>query len=202
MSGASGLPPRAAAPSPGTAGPSPTGEDGHRVTIRRARRDDVAPIVRLLADDPLGARRESDVSPLPSGYLDAFDAIDRDPNQVLLVGDREGAIVAVLQVTLTPHLTYRGGWRATIEGVRVSSRLRSGGLGRRLLEHAIGVARERGCHLVQLTTDKARPEALRFYERLGFVASHEGMKLHLHAPPSAGAAAAAATAPDGAAGSG
>ena len=97
-----------------------------------------------------------------------------------------GVAVAVLQLTFTPYITHQGGWRATIEGVRVDSRLRGSGLGRELFAWAIARARERGCHLVQLTTDKQRPEARRFYESLGFVASHEGMKLKLPITPSVG----------------
>jgi GNAT superfamily N-acetyltransferase len=88
-------------------------------------------------------------------------------------------VVGVLQLTCIPSLTYQGGWRALIEGVRVDSGERSQGLGKTLFEWAIARARERGCHMVQLTTDKARPDAKRFYESLGFVASHEGLKLHL-----------------------
>ena len=91
----------------------------------------------------------------------------------------DGRLVGVLQLTFIPYLTYMGGWRALIEGVRVSSDARSLGIGRQLIEWAIDRARERNCHLVQLTTDKSRPDALRFYEKLGFKASHEGMKLHL-----------------------
>jgi GNAT superfamily N-acetyltransferase len=94
-----------------------------------------------------------------------------------VVACRTTAVVGVLQLTFMPSLTYQGGWRA--QGVRVDARERSRGLGRALFEWAIARARERGCHLVQLTTDKARPDARRFYEGLGFVASHEGMKLHL-----------------------
>lgn len=147
------------------------------LTVRGATRDDVPALVRLLADDPLGRTRERFEDPLPSAYLDAFAAIDRDPNQELVVADRAGAVVGVLQLTMTPYLTHQGGWRATIEGVRVASHERSAGIGRQLLEWAIARARERGCRLVQLTTDKTRPDAIRFYESLGFVASHEGMKL-------------------------
>ena len=147
--------------------------------FRRARREDVASIVRLLVDDPLGARREKNADPLPPAYYDAYAAIDADPNNELVVVDLEGEIVGVLQLTFIPYLTYQGGWRALIEGVRIDSRFRSSGLGRRLFEWAIGRAVERGCHLVQLTSDKARPDAIRFYESLGFVASHEGMKLPL-----------------------
>jgi GNAT superfamily N-acetyltransferase len=148
--------------------------------FRAARREDVESIVRLLADDALGAKREAYRSPLPASYHAAFDAIDADPNNELVVAEGpDGQVVGVLQITFIPYLTYRGGWRALIEGVRVASDLRSSGIGRRLLAWAIARATARGCHMVQLTSDKARPEAIRFYEALGFVASHEGMKLHL-----------------------
>jgi GNAT superfamily N-acetyltransferase len=149
------------------------------LSFRRARSSDVPDIVRMLADDPLGARRERNETPLPDGYLRAFEAIDADPNNELIVADQDGRVVGVLQLTFIPSLTYQGGWRALIEGVRVDAPTRSQGLGRALFEWAIGRARARGCHLVQLTTDKARPDARRFYEGLGFVASHEGMKLSL-----------------------
>lgn len=151
------------------------------VTFRRAGLGDLERIVQLLADDALGAKRERYELPLPASYLAAFDAIDADPNQELVAACRDGAVVGVLQITFIPYLTYEGGWRALIEGVRVDGAARSAGVGRAMVEHAIGRARERGCRLVQLTTDKARPDALRFYEALGFVASHEGMKLHLDA---------------------
>ena len=147
--------------------------------FRRARAEDVPAIVHLLADDPLGRARERDERPLPPSYLEAFAAIDRDPNQELVVAFRDTEVVGVLQLTFMPSLTYQGGWRAQIEGVRVDARERSRGLGRALFEWAITRARERGCHLLQLTTDKTRPDARRFYEGLGFVASHEGMKLRL-----------------------
>ncbi len=137
--------------------------------------------MRLLADDPLGAKRERFEIPLPERYLRAFEAIDADPNNELVVACIGPDVVGVLQLTFIPYLTYQGGWRALIEAVRVDSRQRSRGLGKTMFEWAIARARERGCHLVQLTTDKARPEAKRFYESLGFVASHEGMKLHLAA---------------------
>lgn len=151
-----------------------------QLNFRRATRDDLSAIVKLLADDPLGARRESFMDPLPASYAAAFAAIDRDPNQELVVVDAPDQPVAgVLQLTLIPYLTYRGGWRAQIEGVRVAANLRSVGVGEQLFRWAIQRARDRGCHLVQLTSDKARPDAIRFYERLGFVASHEGLKLHL-----------------------
>ena len=133
----------------------------------------------MLADDELGGLRESDVSPLPESYYRAFDAIDRDSNNELVVAESGGKVVGVLQLTFIPYLTYRGSWRALIEGVRVDRETRSMGIGRRLITWAIERAKQRGCHLVQLTSDKQRPEALRFYEELGFVSSHEGLKLHL-----------------------
>ena len=150
-----------------------------RLQFRFAGKADVAAIVEMLADDVLGATRERFESPLPQSYYDAFTAIDGDPNNELVVAILDGQIVGVLQLTFIPYLTYQGSWRALIEGVRVASTQRSQGIGRDLFQWAIKRARERGCHLLQLTTDKARSDARRFYENLGFTASHEGMKLHL-----------------------
>lgn len=147
--------------------------------IREANVTEVAGIVGLLADDPLGAGRERYESPLPDSYLQAFAAIDSDPNNELMVVLKDTELVGVMQLTFMPSITYQGGWRATIEGVRVSAQHRSQGIGREIFRWAIDRARERGCHMVQLTTDKSRPEALKFYEQLGFVASHHGMKLKL-----------------------
>jgi GNAT superfamily N-acetyltransferase len=150
------------------------------LTIRRAGRDDLAPIVRLLADDALGAARETTTTPLLDTYTAAFDAIDGDPHHELVVADLGSRrTIAVLQLTVMPGLTHRGMWRAQIEGVRVASDLRASGIGGELIAWAIARARERGCRMVQLMSDKRRPDAIRFYERLGFVASHEGLKLHL-----------------------
>jgi ribosomal protein S18 acetylase RimI-like enzyme len=151
--------------------------------FRRATRDDLPAIVAMLADDPLGARRESNTSPLPRCYHDAFDAIDRDPNIELVVvesGKRgSSGLLGVLQLSFIPNLSHRGGWRALIEGVRVAAAHRSGGVGRQMLQWAIERARQRDCLMVQLTSDKSRTDAIRFYEGLGFAASHEGMKLQL-----------------------
>jgi GNAT superfamily N-acetyltransferase len=149
------------------------------VVFRTASRADVPSIVAMLADDPLGAKRETVATPLPESYERAFDAIERDPNNELLVAEAGGELIGVLQITYIPGLTYRGAWRALIEGVRIASGVRSHGLGRHLLMAAIERARERDCCIVQLTSDKARPDAIRFYEGLGFMASHEGLKLHL-----------------------
>lgn len=148
-------------------------------TIRAARRDDLPAIVRLLADDHLGSKRERYEDPLPEEYYRAFAAIDSDPNNEAVVVENDGAVIGTLQITFIPNLSYRGGIRAQIEGVRVDDRFRSAGIGRMLFEWAIERARGKGCHLVQLTADKTRPDAHRFYESLGFTASHEGMKLHL-----------------------
>lgn len=150
------------------------------LTFRPATREDLPAIVALLANDPLGAMRENPVLPLPASYEAAFAAIDQDPNNELVVVDTvDQAVAGVVQLTMIPHITYQGGWRAQIEGVRVAASLRSSGIGEQLFLWAIERARSKGCHLVQLTSDKARPDAIRFYEKLGFVASHEGMKLHL-----------------------
>ena len=149
------------------------------VLMRRATAADLPRIVRLLADDALGATRERVEDPLPSPYLDAFAAIEADPNQFLLVADVEGRVVGVLQLTFIPGLTRLGSWRAMIEGVRVDGSQRGAGIGQQLVAWAIEEARRRGCRLVQLTTDKSRLDAHRFYERLGFVATHEGMKREL-----------------------
>jgi len=146
---------------------------------RQATRDDVPAVVALLADDALGARREDVRDPLPQAYYDAFEAIDQERHHTLIVAESGGSIVGTMQLSFLPYLTYRGGWRMQIEAVRVSGGQRGKGVGESMLRWAIGRAREQGCHLVQLTTDKTRPDALRFYERLGFRASHEGMKLHL-----------------------
>lgn len=151
------------------------------LVIRRAVRGDVPAIVRLLADDELGRLRESADEPLPESYFAAFEAIDGDPRQELVVVERAGEVIGTLQLTFLPYLTYRGGMRAQIEAVRVDQRHRDLGIGRQLFLWAIGRAREEGCHLVQLTTNASRGDAHRFYERLGFVPSHVGMKLDLTA---------------------
>jgi GNAT superfamily N-acetyltransferase len=145
--------------------------------IRPATRADVGAIVAMLADDPLGAERESPEDLAP--YLAAFAVIDADPHQVLVVADRDGAVVGTAQLSLLAGLSRRGATRAQIEAVRVSSTERGSGLGTTLIEWAIEEARARGCALVQLTSDKSRVDAHRFYLRLGFEATHEGFKLML-----------------------
>lgn len=147
--------------------------------FRNAREADLQDIVSMLADDSLGSRREAVGGESQEKYVRAFQAIEHDANNTLLVADVGDQAIAVLQLTLIPGLTYQGGWRAQIEGVRVSANWRGKGIGSALIQHAIGEARAYGCRMIQLTTDKKRPEAVRFYESLGFRATHEGMKLHL-----------------------
>ncbi|MFF3150483.1 GNAT family N-acetyltransferase [Streptomyces sp. NPDC057927] len=145
--------------------------------IRPAASDDVPAIVALLAADPLGAQRESpdDLTP----YLAALERLSADPNQHLVVAVREGRVVGTLQLTVLPGLSRKGSTRALIEGVRIHSDERGSGLGTRFIEWAIEESRRQGCQLVELTSDATRTDAHRFYERLGFTASHVGFKLAL-----------------------
>lgn len=154
-------------------------EAGEPVRIRKATREDVPEIVRLLSGDVLGTERELYQDPLLDEYYAAFEEIDGGDKDELLVAESGGEVVGTMQLTFLRHLTHRGGLRAQIEAVRVDERRRGGGLGGAMIQHAIVRARESGCHMVQLTTNKQRHVAHRFYERLGFVASHEGMKLDL-----------------------
>ncbi|MGC4975018.1 N-acetyltransferase family protein [Streptomyces sp. DT199] len=145
--------------------------------IRAAVDDDVPAIVEMLADDPLGAQRESpdDLAP----YLSALERLSADPNQRLVVAVREGRVVGTLQLTIIPGLSRSGATRSIVEGVRIHADERGSGLGTELIEWAIEESRGQGCQLVQLTSDKTRADAHRFYERLGFTASHTGFKLQL-----------------------
>lgn len=157
------------------------------IEIRPAGHPDLPAIVHLLADDPLGATRERDEDPLPEAYRRALDAIVADPmNELVVACGSDGRVHGTLQLTITPSLSRLGTTRATIEGVRVAAAARSLGLGQRLVEWAIARATDRGCGVIQLTTDRSRTDAHRFYERLGFVASHVGMKRVLDAPPVTG----------------
>lgn len=133
----------------------------------------------LLADDVLGSGREDPGPPLDPRYREAFAAIAGDRNQLLVVAEEGAAVVGCLQLTFIPGLSLKGTWRGQIESVRIDASRRGGGLGRQMFEWAIAECRRRGCGLVQLTMNKSRADALRFYESLGFVASHEGFKLML-----------------------
>jgi ribosomal protein S18 acetylase RimI-like enzyme len=147
------------------------------LVIREARREDVAAIVRLLADDQLGAGREVVADPPAPGYLEAFEKVAADPRNLLAVAeDAAGAVVGTLQITFIPGLSNQGAELALIEAVRVDSRLRGQGLGGRMIEWAMETARARGCRNVELFTHLSRVEAQRFYERLGFERSHAGMR--------------------------
>ncbi|HTI44761.1 MAG TPA: GNAT family N-acetyltransferase [Candidatus Nitrosotalea sp.] len=148
-------------------------------SIRRALAADLPAIIALLADDPLGAAREDSSTPPNPHYTEAFAAIDRDANQLLAVVVVQDALIGCLQLSFIPGLSRLGLWRGQIESVRIAASHRSQGLGRVMFDWAIAECRQRGCGLVQLTTDKTRPDALRFYESLGFKASHEGLKLAL-----------------------
>ncbi|HEV7931857.1 MAG TPA: GNAT family N-acetyltransferase [Actinomadura sp.] len=153
------------------------------LAFRRASREDVPVIVRLLAQDMLGATREIGGAEVDDVYWTAFDAVDSDPNQLLVVAESEGKVVGTLQLSFIPGLSRRGAWRAQIEAVRVDSARRGAGLGSRLIGYAVDEARRRGCGLVQLTTDRRRSEAHAFYERLGFESTHLGMKMSLLPAP-------------------
>jgi GNAT superfamily N-acetyltransferase len=147
------------------------------VGLREARRDEVALIVEMLLDDELGSTREdaSDLTP----YLKGFDAIEADPLNTQYVWEEGGKIVGCLQLTLLPGIAQKGMWRAQIEGVRIAGSQRGTGVGGRMIRAVLEVARERGCAVLQLTTNKVRKDAQRFYEQLGFEKSHEGMKIKL-----------------------
>ncbi|WP_223786678.1 GNAT family N-acetyltransferase [Marinicella meishanensis] len=147
--------------------------------FRTAQASDLPALVHMLADDPLGAQRENPALPLDPAYVTAFEHIDRDPNQELVVVEQDQRVIGMLQLTFIPYLTHLGSWRCLIEGVRIHRNHRGQGWGQQLFHWAFERARERGCQLVQLTSDKQRPAAIRFYESLGFVASHEGFKLRL-----------------------
>jgi GNAT superfamily N-acetyltransferase len=147
--------------------------------FRTATADDLPTIIAMIADDQLGQGRDSANLPLDQRYLDAFAAIERDPNQKLVVAEQQGLVIGCMQITFIPGLSRRGAWRGQIESVRVARSKRGGGIGTAMFEWAIAECRRHGCNLVQLYTDKTRKDAHRFYERLGFKASHEGMKLAL-----------------------
>ena len=149
------------------------------LVVRAATRDDLPAMIALIADDQLGKSRDDASLPLDQRYLDAFAAIERDANQMLVAVEQAGALIGCFQITFIPGISRRGAWRGQIESVRVAREKRGAGLGTAMFEWAIAECRRRGCDLVQLYTDKSRKDAHRFYERLGFKASHEGMKLAL-----------------------
>ncbi len=149
------------------------------LTFRKAAENDIWNLVALLADDVLGAKREDISKPLNQSYFDAFQNIEKDPNNELTVVECNGELVGMLQLTFIPYLTHTGSWRCLIEGVRIAKNYRGQGFGTKFIRWAIKCATERNCKIVQLTSDKQRPDALRFYESLGFQATHEGLKLKI-----------------------
>jgi Sortase and related acyltransferases len=149
------------------------------LVFRQATREDLPEIVRMLADDFLGARRERFENPLPENYRKAFKEIEADKNNELIVAEFEGEVVGTLQITFTPSISFQGGKRATVESVRIDAKYRGRGIGRELMKWAIERARKENCISVQLMTHAERTDAHRFYENLGFEKSHLGMKLYL-----------------------
>jgi len=152
-----------------------------RLHYRQATPDDIPVLIEMLSDDALGKLREDHSTPTNPCYLSAMQHIQNDPNNELTVVEHKHQIVGMLQLTFIPYLTYKGSWRCLIEGVRIKKVYRGKGLGTQFFEWAIERAKEKECHIVQLTSDKQRTDAIRFYENLGFKASHEGFKLKLGA---------------------
>ena len=149
------------------------------VIFRMADINDLPDIVRMLADDFLGEQREEYADPLPESYVRAFKEIEADENNRLIVAEVDGKVAGTLQLTLTPSISFRGGKRATVESVRVDTKFRGAGIGHKMMLWAIDLAKRNGCVSMQLTTNAEREDAQRFYRRLGFKASHVGMKLQL-----------------------
>ena len=150
------------------------------MVFRKATEKDLPSIIQMLATDKLGKSREEFGILLSDSYIKAFDRINNDEAHELIVAEHSnGDIIGTLQLTFIPYLTYKGGMRAQIEAVRVHDEYTGFGIGTEMINWAIQRSKDRGAHVVQLTSDKQRPDAIRFYEKLGFKASHEGMKLHL-----------------------
>ena len=149
------------------------------IRFRLAKRADLPSIVRMLADDELGSQRERFEDPLPEAYYAAFEKVERDANHELIVAERNGEVVATLHLMFLPSISYQGGLRAQIESVRVDRPFQGQGIGSALVQWSMQRAKQRGAHLVQLTTHKSREDAHRFYERLGFKGTHVGMKRNL-----------------------
>ena len=147
--------------------------------FRLATRADLPSVVRMLADDDLGSQRERYEDPLPESYYAAFAQIESDPNHELIVAEHNGEVIGTLHLMFLPSISFQGGLRAQIESVRVNNRYQNQGIGSAMMGWSIQRAKQRGAHMVQLTTHKSREDAHRFYERLGFKGSHLGMKLSL-----------------------
>ena len=149
------------------------------MNYRKATANDLLIIVKMMSDDKLGQKRENFTDPLPQSYLEAFKKINADENQELIVVENDTLeVIGTLQITYIQYLSYCGGTRAQIENVFIRNDQRGLGIGKSVFEWAIKRAKEKKVHVVQLTSDKDRPRAIKFYENLGFKATHEGMKLH------------------------
>ena len=155
----------------------------HDVLVRKMQKADLPRILQLLSDDELGRSRETLQKTTHDGYMRAFTAISGDLNQYLAVFERNDKIIGCLQISFIPGLSRRGALRGQIESVRVAANFRGNGYGTLMMAWAIEKCREQGCSLVQLTSDKTRKDAQRFYQGLGFVPSHEGFKLHFKLEP-------------------
>lgn len=151
----------------------------NNIRFRTAEWEDLPAIVQMLAEDILGSAREVVDSPLPAAYEEAFLHIQKDHNNTCIVACKNEEIVGYMQITYIPCLSHQGAWRANFENIRVKKNMRGGGIGTAMLQFALAAAKARECRVVQLTTDKERKDARRFYEKLGFSATHEGMKLWL-----------------------
>ena len=149
------------------------------VIFRLANREDLPALVRMLADDKLGSKRERSDDPLPESYYVAFEQITHDPNHELIVAESNGEVLGTLHLMFLPSISFQGGLRAQVESVRVDKRYQGRGIGSEMMKWTIERARGRGAHIVQLTTHRSRADAHRFYERLGFKGTHLGMKLSL-----------------------
>ena len=155
-------------------------QNDKNLIFRKAKEGDILKIVKMLADDELGSKREDYKVPLPQTYYAAFQDITQDENQELIILENcNKDIIGTLQLTFIPYLTYRGGLRAQIEAVRIDKIFRGKGFGKKIFRWAIKRTKDKGAHLVQLTTDQERPDAIEFYKTLGFIDSHIGMKLYI-----------------------
>lgn len=151
----------------------------HAILFRQATIDDLPAIIRMLADDFLGQQRERLEDPLPESYVKAFREIDADPNNELIVAENDGVVIGTLQLIIIPSLSYQGGKRSSVESVRVDEKYRGQGIGREMMLWAIERAKEKDCISMHLTSHGERKDAHRFYQQLGFSASHVGMKISL-----------------------
>lgn len=149
------------------------------INLRAATERDLPSIVRMLADDFLGSQRERVEDSLPENYIKAFREIESDPNNELIIAEQDNEVIGTLQLTYTPSLSFQGSKRATVESVRVDAKYRGKGIGRKMMIWAMERAREKGCVSMQLTSHSDRKDAHRFYENLGFKATHVGMKIAL-----------------------